>query len=185
MKKKLLVVIMAMCLLAAVCIGGTLAWLTAETSTITNVFTFGSVNITLTEEHDGPYTIVPDMTVTKDPLVTITAGSEACWVFVKVEETNIEDVINYTVDTNYWTALAGEDGVYYHEQDEKAVSAVELPVLAGNQVTVETLTEDEVADIDGEIKLSFTAYAIQDDDGFTSAALAWAALDAQLNPVTP
>ncbi len=185
MKKKLLVVIMAMCLLAAFVIGGTLAWLTDTSDTINNVFTFGSVDITLTEANAGPYTIVPGMTVTKDPLVTITAGSEACWVFVKVEESNIEGVINYTVDANYWTALAGADGVYYHEQDEKAVSAVELPVLAGNQVTVETLTEDEVADIDGDIELSFTAYAIQDDDGFTSAALAWAALDEQLNPVTP
>ena len=65
-------------------IGGTLAWLTDTTEPVTNTFTYGDINITLAETTEV-YKMVPGNSISKDPSVTVESGSEACWLFVKVE----------------------------------------------------------------------------------------------------
>ena len=49
MKKKTLALVLALTLLVAGVIGGTLAWLTDQTDEVKNTFTVGDINIDLTE----------------------------------------------------------------------------------------------------------------------------------------
>ena len=91
-------------------VGGTIAWLTAQTEAVTNTFTVGNINIELAETTGETYKMVPGNTIAKNPTVTVKANSEACWLFVKIEEsTNLTNFISYTVDSG-WTKL--QDGVY-------------------------------------------------------------------------
>ena len=129
MKKKI-ALLMACVMTLCVAIGGTLAWLTAKTDDVTNVFTPSDIKIGLNETKPENKTakMVPGYTITKDPKVTVEVGSEDCYIFVKVVENNntitglaavdgIEGsegkVLLYTVETgdNAWTKLTGVDGV--------------------------------------------------------------------------
>ena len=176
MKKKI-TLLLSLALAVAIGIGGTLAWLTAKTEEVKNTFTVGNINITLTEKAGGStkeFKMVPGQTITKDPKVTVKAGSEACWLFVKIEKgKNLDRFIDYTVDSS-WTALPDADGVYYREV---AATADDMPfsVLTNDQVTVkDTVTKDDMDGITADTypTLTFTAYAIQ-RASFDSAAAAW------------
>lgn len=158
----------------AVSVGGTIAWLTAQTAPVTNTFTAGDINITLAETTKD-YKMVPGNTIAKDPKVTVKGGSEACWLFVKVVKANGFDAFMTYSMANGWTALTGVDGVYYRE-----VSAAEadtsFDVLAGNQVTVKTdVTKTQLNALteNTQPKLTFTAYAVQKDN-VANATAAWA-----------
>ena len=180
MKKILLAAVVAVALVACCVIGGTLAWLTDQTTPITNTFTVGNVGVTLAETTGTDYKVLPGQDITKDPKVTVTAGSEACYLFVKVEEsanwpmfTESDGTrkVNYTIAEG-WTALEGDPGVYYRTQDP--VAGTPYDVLAGNVVTVsENLTKNEVNDITEAFTLTVTAYAVQ-KDGIDTPADAWA-----------
>lgn len=114
MKKKTLALVLALTLLVAGVVGGTLAWLTDRTAEVKNTFTVGDINIGLTETTTD-YKMVPGNTIAKDPTVTVKANSEACWLFVQVTESeNLDTFITYAIAEG-WTALPGVDGVYYRE----------------------------------------------------------------------
>ena len=176
MKKKIALSIAAIALVICCAVGGTLAWLTDKTGPVTNTFTVGNIDITLAETTGNSYKMVPGNTITKDPKVTVEGGSEDCWLFVKVEKSNFDNFMTYTIDSG-WTALTGVDGVYYREVAASTTDQA-FAVLTGNQVTVkDTVTK---ADMDGLTSsgatlptLTFTAYAVQ-KAGFTTAAAAWA-----------
>lgn len=176
MKKKIALSIAAIALVICCAVGGTLAWLTDKTGPVTNTFTVGNIDITLAETTGNSYKMVPGNTITKDPKVTVEGGSEACWLFVKVEKSNFDNFMTYTIDSG-WTALTGVDGVYYREVAASTTDQA-FAVLTGNQVTVkDTVTK---ADMDGLTSsgatlptLTFTAYAVQ-KAGFTTADAAWA-----------
>ena len=173
MKKKTLALVLALTLLVAGVVGGTLAWLTDRTAEVKNTFTVGDINIGLTETNRD-YKMVPGNKLDKDPTVIVKAESEACWLFVKVTESaNLGDYITYNI-ADGWTALAGVDGVYYREVP---ASAADQPfsVLKGDAVTVnsdvtkEMLTAKDFANP----TLTFKAYAVQKDN-VASASDAWA-----------
>ncbi|MDR4017065.1 MAG: SipW-dependent-type signal peptide-containing protein [Oscillospiraceae bacterium] len=171
MKKKTLALVLALTLLVAGVVGGTLAWLTDRTAEVKNTFTVGDINIDLTET-TADYKMVPGNTIAKDPTVTVKANSETCWLFVEVTESeNLNNFITYTI-ANGWTEL--ESGVYYREVSASNADQT-FPVLAGNTVTVKsdvTKTMLETAKTDAPT-LTFKAYAIQRDH-FATAAAAWA-----------
>lgn len=173
MKKKTLALVLALTLLVAGIVGGTLAWLTDQTAEVKNTFTVGDINIDLTETTTD-YKMVPGNTIAKDPTVTVKANSEACWLFVKVtESTDLKDFITYAIAEG-WTALPGVDGVYYREVPASAADQT-FSVLAGDAVTVKsdvTRTMLETAKTDAPT-LTFQAYAIQRDH-FATADTAWA-----------
>ena len=193
MKARSKALLLALCavLLVAVSVLGTMAYLTSKTQVITNTFTVGDINIELTETkpESKQAKIIPGVDIEKDPKVTVKKDSEACWLFVKVEQTGtfVKDKVTYSVMTGAdgWTALPGVDGVYYREV--AAVTAdTDFYVLKGNEtykygvVTVsDELTKDEVDTItDGnQPKLTFTAYAVQ-KEGIDTAADAWANVNA-------
>lgn len=178
---KLVVAMLAVTLLIGCAIGGTVAWLTDKTTAVTNTFTYGDINITLTETKPANQQakIIPGVDIEKDPKVTVKKDSEACWLFVKVQEsgTFVDGKVTYSI-ADGWTKLTGVtgvDNVYYREVN--AVTAdTNFAVLKDNKVTVSAeLTKAEVNAITAENqpKLTFTAYAVQ-KDGFSTAAAAWA-----------
>ena len=171
MKKKTLALVLALTLLVAGVVGGTLAWLTDRTAEVKNTFTVGDINIDLTET-TADYKMVPGNTIAKDPTVTVKANSETCWLFVEVTESeNLNNFITYTI-ANGWTKL--QDGVYYREVPASAAGQT-FSVLAGDAVTVKsdvTRTMLETAKTDAPT-LTFQAYAIQRDH-FATADAAWA-----------
>lgn len=180
MNKKLITAA-SIALAACVAIGGTIAYLTAESGPIENTFTVGKVDINLTET-ERTYKMIPGTTLDKDPTVTVEAGSEASWVFVKVDETNnLDKYINYTVDTNVWQPLEDVADVYYAKVAASEEDTV-LNVLTNKQVSVkDDVTSDEMtaAEVNAP-KLTFTAYAIQmqkDDDNDFTPEEAWTALN--------
>lgn len=186
-----LVLVLALALIVGVAGGATFAWLTAKTDPVVNTFTYGDINITLEENTGSDYKIIPGVDIEKDPLVTVLAKSEACWLFVKVDEENWPEFadgegenavrkVNYDI-ADGWTKGDGTNNipanVYYREVDAKD-AAQEFPVLKDNKITVsDTLTKIDISRISTTTtpKLSITAYAIQ-KDGMDTAAKAWAAI---------
>lgn len=177
---KTVAILLALVLAIGCAVGGTLAWLISETKPVVNTFTYGDINIGL-EETEREYKITPGVAIDKDPKVTVKANSEACWLFVKVEEENWPAFVdaNKTKKVSYsiandWNALQGQTGVYYREVSAQK-NAQEFPVLKENKVTVsEDLTKTEVDQLkEKSPTLTFTAYAVQ-KDGIDTAAKAWA-----------
>lgn len=184
-----LVLVLALALIVGVAGGATFAWLTATSDTVTNTFTYGDINIELAETTGDSYKIIPGVDIKKDPKVTVKAGSEACWLFVKVDEENWPEFadgegenavrkVKYDI-ADGWTKGDGTDipaNVYYREVDASNADQ-KFPVLKDNKITVsDTLTKINIKDISTTTpKLSITAYAIQ-KDGMGTAAEAWAAI---------
>lgn len=171
---KLVVAMLAVTLLIGCAIGGTVAWLTAKTEAVVNTFTYGDINIELNETKPANQQakIIPGVNIEKDPKVTVKANSEACWLFVKVEEegTFVENKVTYSIATG-WTALTGQTDVYYREVSA-ATTDTEYYVLEGNKVTVsDTLTKEDIQNITNPT-LTFTAYAVQ-KDGIDTVEAAW------------
>ena len=141
-----------------------------------NTFTYGNINITLTESTGNNYKIIPGKDITKDPKVTVKATSEACWLFVEVKEegTFVADKVTYSI-ADGWTKGDGTKipaNVYYREVS--AVTAdTDFSVLKDNKITVkDTLTKEDIKNITTNPTLTFTAYAVQ-KDGIADAATAW------------
>lgn len=193
---KLVVAMLAVTLLIGCAIGGTVAWLTAKTEAVVNTFTYGDINITLSETTGNDYKIIPGVNITKDPKVTVKANSEDCWLFVKVEEANwptfmeangTTKKVSYAIATG-WTALPGQNGVYYREVNAPTADT-SIYILAGDATysqgvvkVSENLTKTEVNSITAgtQPRLTFTAYAVQ-KDGIDTVEAAWE----KVKPTTP
>ena len=184
---KLVVAMLAVTLLIGCAIGGTVAWLTANTAPVVNTFTYGDINIELTETkpENKQAKIIPGVDIEKDPKVTVKKDSEACWLFdeVKEEGTFVADKVTYSVAEG-WTKGDGTKipaNVYYRAVD--AVSAdTDFPVLKDNKIHVsEELTKSDIQSITTQPKLTFTAYAVQ-KDGINTAEDAWAKVNSTTNP---
>ena len=190
---KTFVAMLALVLVIGCAVGGTVAWLVSKTDPVVNTFTYGDINITLTETTGNDYKIIPGVNIDKDPKVTVKKDSEACWLFVKVEEkgTFVANKVTYSI-ADGWMKGDGKDipaNVYYRKVN--AVTAdTSFYVLKGNTeypngvVTVsEDLTKAEVNSITAENqpKLTFTAYAVQ-KDGIADVDTAWTKANPTTNP---
>ena len=159
-------------------VGGTAAWLAAKSEPIASTFTFGDINITLTEtdHQEGPTKIIPGVDIPKDLRVTVKANSVDCWLFVKVKEagTFVENKVTYSIDDS-WTKGDGAipKGFYYREVRDVTADEV-FHVLKGDKITVsKELTKEDIQNITTQPTLTFTAYAVQ-KEGINTAAEAWA-----------
>ena len=169
---KILIIVLCAVLLVTGTVAGTLAWLSAQTDPITNTFTIGQIGLTLAETTGTSYKIVPGVDIAKDPTVTVAAGSETCWVFVKVEKTGWNDAILQYTMADGWEQVPDQPGVFYRKVttsgDEQG-----FPVLAENKVTVPSnVTKDQLATLSAPT-LKFTAYAIQVAGFEENVAGAW------------
>lgn len=172
--KKSIALVLALVLVVGGVVGGTIAWLTDKTEEIKNTFTVGNIDITLAETTTD-YKMIPGETIAKDPVVTVVGGSEACWLFVEITESdNLDDFITYAPAAG-WTVL--EENVIYREVAAAEADQI-FAVLEGDEVTVNGGVTKAMMDAieDGtatEPTLTFKAYAIQ-KAGFDTAAAAWA-----------
>lgn len=191
MKKKILVACLCVALAVLTVAGTTLAYLTSQ-DTVTNTFTVGKVKITLDEAKvndmgvvdpaatsrvkENTYKLMPGHTYAKDPTVHVEAGSEACYVYVKVENGlgNAEDgttTIANQISANGWTALNGVANVYYKEV--AASNTVTNLLVFEKFAMADTVDATALNELSGKT-IVVTAYAVQ-ADGFGTAADAWTA----------
>lgn len=189
---KIAALIAAIVLFIGCTAGGTVAWLVSKPAAITNVFTVGDINATLTETKTA-FKIVPGVEIAKDPVATVKANSEDCYLFVQLTEKNwptFTETDKTTRKVKYeiaqgWTEL--EDSVYYRVVTKSDTEDQSYPVLKDNKVTVSsTLTKEEANDMDLAIKktgapeLTVAVYAVQ-KVGMASAADAWETATAKAN----
>ena len=114
-KSKALLLTLCAVLLVAASVLGTMAYLTS-TDTVTNTFTVGKVSIKLDEAKvttDGKpvepaqrvqqneYKLMPGLTYTKDPTVTVLNGSDAAYVRMKVTFNNAAEIIALCTDPEF------------------------------------------------------------------------------------
>ena len=178
MKKKSLALLLAIAIVVVGAVAGTVAWLTDKTPSVTNTFTTSDINIELKETKNN-FQMIPGWNIEKDPKVTVKAGSEACYLFVKLEESkNFADFMTYEM-ADGWQALSGNAGVFYREV-AAATADTTFEVLKDNQVTVkDTVTKEQMNALTADTypTLTVTAYASQlyknNTEKFT-AAEAWA-----------
>ena len=184
---KIAALIAAIVLVIGCTAGGTVAWLVSKPDPITNVVTVGDINATLTEEAKE-FKIVPGVNITKNPIATVTANSEDCYLFVKLTEENWPTFteateagstrkVKYEI-ADGWTKL--EDGVYYREVTKDDAKDQVFHVLQDDQVTVSnTLTKENANAIQktGAPELTVAVYAVQ-KEGMGSVDKAWAAAKA-------
>ena len=176
MKKKTFVLLLALVLIAGAAVGGTLAWLTAKSDAVVNTFTTSDITVKLKETTGTSYKMVPGCELEKNPKAWVVAGSEDCYLFVKLDWANNTYTSGETTK-NYldwaiaegWTLVPGETNVYYRivtstqmSSDDGGTNA--YPVLAGNTVTVSgEITKEQMNAFteDNLPKLTITAYATQ------------------------
>lgn len=197
-KSKALAISLCAILLVIASVMGTMAYLTS-TDEVTNTFTVGKVTITLDEAPvDGngkvvsgdrvkknEYKLLPGHEYDKDPTVHVAANSEACYLFVKVEN-GIKDIIaDKTIEAqiieNDWIELVGVDNVYYMKISATSKDPVDKIVFSGFTISDDVKGQspdyknDEEKKADSNLylsdyqnkKITVTAYAIQ-ADGFDS-----------------
>lgn len=176
---KATLLVLALVLLIGGTIGGVIAWLMDTTDPITNTFTYGMVDIDLTETTED-FKMVPGSEIAKDPKITVSDDSEDCYLFVKLEksanyDTYLED---YALSAG-WNELDGVNGVYYRE----ASAGNEIYVLAagtgadmtnGHVAVRDSVTKEQMEAIktSGQPTLKITAYAVQKAN-VADAAAAW------------
>lgn len=191
-KSKALLLVLCAVMLVVGSVMGTVAYLTSSTETVSNTFTIGQVNITLTEtkvdeygvkltgseagttDAGQEYKMLPGREYVKDPIVTVVSGSEQCWLFVRVENGILsyesdEATIASQLAANGWTLVEGETDVYYHaivdaRDAEQTVKVFEKFIIADDADNVTGWSEVTPQNT----KVSVTAYAIQ-ADGFNDA----------------
>lgn len=169
-KKKLIPLLSAVALVAVIGVGSTLAYFT-DNDAANNVVTMGHVNIELDEpefsaenENNTIKNVVPNQTITKDPTITVVAGSESCYLRAKIEitELNDEQVADLLENTNIgedW--VLAEDGYYYY-QNSVSKSNEDQTVDLFDTIVIPAEWGNEVADMTFEINV--TAEAIQADN---------------------
>lgn len=194
--KKTLMIMLALVLVIAMSVTGTLAYLTGFDA-VTNTFTVGKVNITLDETDvdvygvkDGntrvktnEYKLIPGREYVKDPVVHFQPNSEESYLFIKVEN-GIKDIVSgepieTQITNNEWikyTDILDADGnvaavVYYQVAAANGEKVVDYKVF-------ESFTIDgnaAVASYDGA-KVNVTAYAVQFDGFENNIDGAWDAV---------
>ena len=166
MKKKSLALLAALVLVIGCIIGGTLAWLTAKSDVVTNTFTTSDIKVELKETNGPEYKMIPGYTISKDPKATVLAGSEECYLFVKLDKsTNFDTYLEYLI-ADGWTKLDGVTDTVYYREVKTANIGTAYSVLKDNQVTVKgdvTKEQMNALDTEGAEKptLKITAYASQ------------------------
>ena len=114
-KKTILVAAIAVMLVAALVVGGTLAYFTDKSEAKVNTFTVGNVKIDLTETawHDNDdHTLVPDKFYDKNPTITVKEGSQDAYVFLKLDLNKYVSLINLMGVDAYKNNIGGLSGKY-------------------------------------------------------------------------
>lgn len=176
-RMKLVALILALVLTLGGVIGGTVAWLIAAPDPVVNTFTYGDINIKLDETDTGldndlnpntnDYKMLPGVEIEKDPKITVSAGSEKNWLFVKLEKSsNFDDFMTYSLSGG-WQLLNGTENVYFRKVEPDDADQV-FEIINDNTITVkESVTKEMLNALDPEDgdatypTLTVSAYAVQ------------------------
>ena len=173
MKKNILTTLVACILVAALAVGGTLAYMTATDTKVTNTFQFAN-NMTVKLTEDKPtatgdetitagskgynYTnVTPGQTLNKAPKVSVTTSVDA-YVFVRI--TGFDgNLISCNGITEGWTELTGLTGVDYTDMNgvyyktvngadgEQALGTIFEKVTIGNNQLDTTGNTPKIPDV--------------------------------------
>ena len=125
-KSKALLLTLCAVLLVAASVLGTMAYLTS-TAKVENTFTIGKVEIKLDEAKvnadgipvegaarvtENSYKLMPGTTYTKDPTVTVKAGSEDSYVRMKVTFNNAKKIIALCTDPEFADEVTGTENAF-------------------------------------------------------------------------
>lgn len=189
-KKSLLTMVLALALVGAVGIGATLAYLSSTTTTLTNTFSVGDVDITQDESDESTPDpddrtdkgntyddIQPGDTLKKDPTVTVLANSSDCYVFMQLTGADALEAKNFTfngIPNNSWTKVSGEegklDGVYqYNQVVTKNAEDQKLAPLFDSVTYSKDATEVDDADLGA---VTIKSCAVQEANMTAAEALA-------------
>ena len=182
MRKKTLALVLALTLIVVGVVSGTLAWLTAKSDTVVNTFTTSDIEVKLEETKGTSVTggkefkMIPGYELEKDPKAWVVAGSEDCFLFVKLDWANntytsdetTKSYLDWTI-ADGWELVPGETNVYYRTVTSEQMSADNgannaFPVLKDNKVTVSgDITKEQMNAFTTATlpKLTITAYASQ------------------------
>ena len=214
MKKKLILTLLSIVLLLTMGVMSTLAFLT-DRDKVVNVFTVGDVQITLDEAKVTPdgnpvdpaervqqneYHLLPGLSYTKDPTLTVKANSELSYIRIlvtieqmdKIQAALGQDFLPETVVTGWDSALSpcvapvnNADGSYTYEfryaqtVDTMDGKDLELKPLFTSFTVPGKLTGAQMQTLK-DVKIVVEGHAIQANP-FTSADEAWAAFAEQYN----
>lgn len=162
-KSKALLLTLCAVLLVAASVLGTMAYLTS-TDTVTNTFTVGKVEIKLDETdvtnptgsrvQANSYKLMPGTTYTKDPTVTVKAGSEESYVRMKVTFNNAAALMEM---------LPSADNLEDFTPDEIALIKKIAPILfLTNYTKVDSVWLPEYAMLGMEKTLADPNYFVYD-----------------------
>lgn len=191
-------------------VGGTFAWLTASTDPVVNTFTYGNIDLKLEEtkldeegktvdenadgqpdktEEGNVYKMKPGEEYLKDPVVTVAAGNEDCWLFVELKEqggitiTNgdgskteytFDDYLEYEVLED-WLPLKDEEGnaienVFYRYVEKNKDKSQKFEIIKDSKIVVKEDVDSEMLNLldnNGQAEnaaypgLAITSYAVQ------------------------
>lgn len=186
-KKNVLTLVLALVLVAALAVGGTLAYFT-DNDAEQNVFTMGHVDINLDESQDGGTSweetglryekVLPGDTKDKMARVTVLDGSADCYVMVNVAINNAEgstlsdahiaalyDAVKAEIDAAKWDVKALDDGTLqcvYLGSGNHIAHANDVLILF-EQITIpgESFKNDTA---NQTFTIDLNAYAIQSDN---------------------
>ena len=184
--KKTLTVLLALVLVIAMSVAGTMAYLTSSDS-VTNTFTVGKVAITLDEAKvdvygkpdaaatarvdKNEYKLIPGHSYTKDPTIHVAADSEDCYLFVKVEDGLTAIEADKTIATQLaeknWKPVDNVANVYVYAVGDAAKTIVPASKSVTDVPVFGSFTLTGTADVStyANAQIKVTAYAIQ-ADGF-------------------
>lgn len=176
MKKKTIALLLALALVFGGAVGGTIAWLTATSDTVTNTFTVGDINIELSETTGTSYKVVPGATVDKDPTVTVKQGSENCYVYVTVKNElvlNDKTVGTVNIDDKNWVKVAtnGNTTLYRYNRIVTTSATADQPLSVFTKVTFdgEGITKGDINTLNNKT-IEIQAYAHQSENTTQTAA---------------
>lgn len=159
-KSKALLLTLCAVLLVAASVLGTMAYLTS-TAKVENTFTIGKVEIKLDEAKvnangtpvegaarvtENSYKLMPGTTYTKDPTVTVKAGSEESYVRMKVTFNNATAIIALCTDPEFADEVTGVENAFpliRMVNFVKANAAKWDGIIPDNMVDTEDMLADE------------------------------------------
>ncbi|HPX93367.1 MAG TPA: SipW-dependent-type signal peptide-containing protein [Bacillota bacterium] len=160
MKKKSLVIAVALVAILAIGLVVTIAYFT-DKKDVTNTFTVGNLKIDLTEPNfpEAPPKLLPGTEIPKDPTVKLLAGSEDAYVFMQLKpEGRIMDFLKPISINSNWIPVTGGSNLYVYATGDPRTPAV---VTAGTVLPALFDKVEVIADLDNRI---FEGYEVEGGD---------------------
>ena len=190
--RNIILLVLAFVLVIGASVGGTLAWLTAQTPAVTNTFTSaallsstgsftlweseaeeqtdGSYKLLNTKAQEGnTYNILPGVDIPKDPTVTIDDLQENAYLYIVVDN-KLTSGLTFSYATG-WSLLDGYTNVYVYTANGSNVikpGDYEVKIIENDTITVPANYSAT-----GDGSLTFTAYLAQATGNGANAVKAW------------